>query len=113
LVADVRKGTKVSKLLSEVVKRCPSPMSRGLGKTQRFVLDYLAGDDYGASAVQIADAYADRSGRPLQRSQRESIKRAIHGLESVGLVETVYSFSPFGAVGGYGEEVERLWVRLK
>jgi hypothetical protein len=61
-------------------------VSRGLGRTQRFVLDYLDTQSSWVLALDIVDAWA--GGDKPTRAQRESVMRAIRTLAYEELVDT-------------------------
>ena len=74
-------------------------MSRGLGAAQRAILQALRDDE------EYALTTAELAGR-LRRSQRQ-IRRAVHALETRGLVIITSGFTRWRGAGEYGREVER------
>jgi hypothetical protein len=76
-------------------------MSKGIGKTQQFVLDILKRKDKEISLIDIAGSIGLADGddwvRP-SRPQVESVKRAVKTLQQRGLI--CYGYSQIDKLGG-------------
>lgn len=82
-------------------------MSRGPGRTERFVLREVTGVDpevgevdppafSGVPLLSLAQGYADERGVRYTERVLESVRRAVHNLYRQGLVSTGYDWIPSG-----------------
>jgi len=81
-------------------------MSKGIGKTQQFVLDILKKKNKAMSMIDIAGSIGLADGddwvRP-SRSQVESVKRAVKTLQQRGLI--CYGYTQVDKLGGGNQQL--------